>query len=442
MEFVQDRPGMPAFRDISSEDLLGRKLVDIDESACRSLLEGQRILVTGAAGSIGSELCRQILKYKPKMLLMLDNNESGLYELHNGLSHSEYVMESSSQFPHLKLLKAIVGSVTNRSKMNYVFDKFQPEIVFHAAAYKHVPMMEEQPDEALWVNVLGTKNLMELSSEYQVKCFVFVSTDKAVQPVCMMGATKWLGELMMMNPDSWSRRTRHTEGAERRRKKRPMRRAYATIGDEFGKTLYTAVRFGNVLSSRGSVVPAFEQQIRAGGPVKVTHPDMTRYFMSITEAVRLVIQAATFTNGQDIFMLDMGERIKIDDLARRLIRLRGARPGVDVPIIYTGIRPGEKLHEELMAPTETRQPTQHECIYRILRSHLVRPEELADEVDMLIPLAKEHNNEELMKRLQEFVAREEGQQPEGRVLSFKGPSTGKSVVDGDSTDSGMGRHAR
>ena len=441
IEFIHDRPGMPAFRDISSEDLLGRKMVDIDETACRSFLEGQRILVTGAAGSIGSELCRQIIKYKPKQLLMLDNNESGLYELHNGLSHTEYAIESVSQNPHSKLLRAIVGSVTNRSKMNFVFDKYRPNIVFHAAAYKHVPMMEDQPDEALWVNVFGTKNLMELSKEYGVKCFVFISTDKAVQPVCMMGATKWLGELMMMNPDSWSRRVMQTEAVERRRKKRPMNRAIGGVEDSPAqKTLYTVVRFGNVLSSRGSVVPAFEQQIRAGGPVKVTHPDMTRYFMSIVEAVRLVIQAATFTTGKDIFMLDMGERIKIDDLARRLIRLRGARPGIDVPIIYTGIRPGEKLHEELMGPTENRQLTQHECIFRIQKTHNVLPESLASEIDQLIPLAKEHNNEELMKRLQDFVAKEDGLQPEGRVLSFRGPSKGKTALDGD--DSGVGRHAR
>jgi FlaA1/EpsC-like NDP-sugar epimerase len=430
-EFVQDRPGMPAFRDISSEDLLGRKTVEIDESACRSLLEGRRILVTGAAGSIGSELCRQILRYGPKRILLLDNNESGIYELFNELSQSNHPgndrEDLENSYP--STFKALVCSVTNRSKMNQVFDKFHPEIVFHAAAYKHVPMMEEQPDEALWVNVLGTKNLVELSREYGVRTFVFISTDKAVQPVCMMGVTKWLGELMIMNPDAWARRERNETEAERRSKRR-LRITTAEQTD----TRYTAVRFGNVLSSRGSVVPAFEQQIRSGGPVKVTHPDMTRYFMSITEAVRLVIQSATLTKGQDVFMLDMGDRIKIDDLARRLIRLRGARPGIDIPIIYTGIRPGEKLHEELISPNETSHETRHQCIFRIQKNNRVDPEELAGQIDKLLPLAKEHRNEELGQHLQAFVTRAEDMKHPGRIFSFKSPVAGtKPVIDLDGT---------
>jgi FlaA1/EpsC-like NDP-sugar epimerase len=412
-EFLQSFPDVPPIRDISTEDLLGRKAVVTDELACRKLLAARRVLVTGAAGSIGSELCRQILSYGPSRLLLLDNNESGLYELCNSLER--IALSGGSTFQKetkAERIRSIVCSVTNRSKMNYVFQKFRPEIVFHAAAYKHVPLMEEQPDEAVWVNVLGTKNLVELSKEYGVTRFVFVSTDKAVRPVSFMGATKWLGELMIMNPEAWTQRPRNAGAQERRIS---GTRTPATPTEEVAEdgklvcraTLFTAVRFGNVLSSRGSVVPAFEQQIKAGGPVLVTHPEMTRYFMSITEAVSLIIQAATLTNGQDIFMLNMGEKIRIDELARRLIRLRGARPDIDIPIVYTGVRPGEKLHEELLGPKETRQPTQHPSILRINKNHVPSSYELADQVDELLKLGKAHKIEDLVERLQEFIARQD-----------------------------------
>lgn len=410
-EFLQSFPDVPPIRDISAEDLLGRKTVQIDEAGCRKLLEKHRVLVTGAAGSIGSELCRQILQYGPNRLMLLDNNESGLYELCNSLQRTTVL--DGAMVPGIKgdRIRSIVCSVTNRSKMNYVFQKYRPEIVFHAAAYKHVPLMEEQPDEALWVNVLGTKNLVELSREYGVRRFVFVSTDKAVRPVSLMGATKWLGELMIMNPSAWTERPRTAGALERRIS---GIRTSAHSGEEPAedgnsnrrRTLFTAVRFGNVLASRGSVVPAFEQQIKAGGPVLVTHPEMTRYFMSITEAVSLIIQAATFTKGQDIFMLNMGEKIKIDELARRLIRLRGARPDIDIPIVYTGVRPGEKLHEELLGANEIREATQHPSIFSINKSNVPTSEELANQVDELLKLGKAHKIEELVEHLQEFVAKE------------------------------------
>ena len=365
------------------------------------MLEGCRVLVTGAAGSIGSELCEQILSFNPQQLILLDNNESGLYEIHNHLKRLLAGQAITTRMTSADKLIPIVCSITNRSKMNFVFSKYRPEIVFHAAAYKHVPMMEDQPDEALWVNVYGTKNLVELSREYEVERFVFVSTDKAVQPVCMMGATKWLAELMIMNPDAWSRRGREAGAEERRKQQRtqPRHQVVETDSSNFEGTLYTAVRFGNVLASRGSVVPAFEQQIRAGGPVMVTHPEMTRYFLSIKEAVRLIIQAATFTQGCDIFMLHMGERIKIDDLARRLIRLRGARPDIDIPIVYTGIRPGEKMHEELVAPGESKLDTQHSRIFRIRKNQMPAPELLADEIDELQKLAKDHENADLADQI-------------------------------------------
>jgi FlaA1/EpsC-like NDP-sugar epimerase/HD-GYP domain-containing protein (c-di-GMP phosphodiesterase class II) len=419
MEFLELQSDAPPIRDVSSEDLLGRKIVEIDATACSKLLEGCRVLVTGAAGSIGSELCEQILAFNPQQLILLDNNESGLYEIHNHLKRVLAGQTIKARMTSADRLIPIVCSITNRSKMNFVFSKYRPEIVFHAAAYKHVPMMEDQPDEALWVNVYGTKNLVQLSREYEVERFVFVSTDKAVQPVCVMGATKWLAELMIMNPDAWSRREREA-GAEERRKQQRTGPRNSLAESNLQGTLYTAVRFGNVLASRGSVVPAFEQQIRAGGPVMVTHPEMTRYFLSIKEAVRLIIQAATFTQGCDIFMLHMGERIKIDDLARRLIRLRGARPDIDIPIVYTGIRPGEKMHEELVAPSESKLETQHPRIFRIRKNHMPPAELLAAEIDELHKLAKDHENADVAERLQKFVSLHEGQQPGGHTIMFRG----------------------
>src|SRR5262249_30955166 len=235
-------------------------------------------------------------------------------------------------------------------------------------------------------------------------------------------ATKWLAELMIMNPDAWSRREREANAQERRKHQRAGKKRLADENQDpnLRTTLFTAVRFGNVLASRGSVVPAFEQQISAGGPVMVTHPEMTRYFLSIKEAVRLIIQAATFTQNRDIFMLHMGERIKIDDLARRLIRLRGARPDIDIPIVYTGIRPGEKLHEVLVGPMETQTETQHPRIFRIRKNTIADPDMLAQRIDELQRFAKDHHNTELAEHLQEFVSSQEGKQPDGNIISFKG----------------------
>jgi FlaA1/EpsC-like NDP-sugar epimerase len=307
-------------RDITPTDLLGRQPHQIDETACRELIWGKVILVTGAAGSIGSELCHQLLNFQPRQLLMLDNNETGLHNLTISCRHSPLADLEAEERPATEI-KSIIADITNASKLEQIFKTYRPQIIFHAAAYKHVPLMEQQPDEAVRVNVLGTKIVSKLAARYAAECFVFISTDKAINPSSIMGATKRLGEMMIMN------------GVP-------------------GSTLFTAVRFGNVLGSRGSVVPTFTRQIELGGPVTVTHPEMTRYFMSVSEAASLVIQAATLTEGKDIFMLDMGQRIRIADLAHKMIRLRGLRPGQDIAIEYTGIRPGEKLYEEFLAPDE------------------------------------------------------------------------------------------
>jgi FlaA1/EpsC-like NDP-sugar epimerase len=291
------------------------------------------VLVTGAAGSIGSELCRQILRFSPRSLLALDNNETGLYELNLELHRD-------GRAP----LQLIMADVTDRQKVNRVFRQSRPEIVFHAAAYKHVPLLETCVDEALRVNVMGTIIVSEAARECRTERFVFISTDKAVNPCSVMGASKRFGELWM--------------------------KAVSRGSD----TVFTSVRFGNVIGSRGSVVPTFTRQIEMGGPVTVTHPDMARFFMSIPEAVSLVLQAAALGTRDEVFMLEMGDEVSIMELARRMIRLRGLRVGKDIEIAFTGTRPGEKLREQLAYDQENLEETEHPMIYRLKRSD--------DEVDI------------------------------------------------------------
>ena len=338
-------------RDLTIEDLLERTPMKIDELSCRQVIAGRVVLVTGAAGSIGSELCRQLVHLGPKRLVLVDNNETGLHELHLELQEALGPMTSVE-------LRPFLGDVTNRTKLRAIFQASRPEIVFHAAAYKHVPQMEINPDESIRVNVLGTVNLVELSDHFGVDRFILISTDKAVNPSCVMGASKRLGELWIAA--------------------RQQRMA----------TRLAAVRFGNVVGSRGSVVPLFQRQIERGGPVTVTDPRMTRYFMSIPEAASLIIQAGAFAKGGEIFMLDMGEPISIVNLAKKMIRLKGLRPGIDIPIKFIGIRPGEKLHEELSYQVESKQPTPHPKIYSLGNQGVPDPDYLAALVDHLDQLIR------------------------------------------------------
>jgi FlaA1/EpsC-like NDP-sugar epimerase len=321
-ELVNANKGTGFLRDVQPEDLIGRSVVSRHEAVDLSPITRKTILVTGAAGSIGSELSRQIMLYEPTKVILLDNNESGLHDL---------AIELASKFPKIQMTP-VLADITVQRSLDTVFSKYQPQIVFHAAAYKHVPLLEDYPGEAIRANIFGTLNLAQSAQKYAIERFVLISTDKAVKPSSVMGASKRICELVLY---MLSQRPENT-------------------------TLFTAVRFGNVLGSRGSVVPTFNRQIDNGGPVTVTHKDMTRYFMSIPEAVNLVIHAACMTEGKEIFILKMGEVVRIVELAERMIRLRGLRPYKDIDIKFTGIRPGEKMHEELFeseeVPTETLHP--------------------------------------------------------------------------------------
>lgn len=309
-------------REVSIEDILGRDPVSLDWDAIREGLSGKTILVTGGGGSIGSELCRQIAALQPAQLILLENSEYNLYALD---------MELGQRFPAVQLTNCL-GDVRDAAKVEQLFSELRPDVVFHAAAYKHVPMLEHQLREAVYNNVQGTRNVALAADRHGCSEFVLISTDKAVNPANVMGATKRVAEIFCQNLDGQS------------------------------QTRFITVRFGNVLDSAGSVVPLFREQIRAGGPVTVTHADMERYFMTIPEAALLILQSAVLGNGGEIFVLDMGEPVKIQYLAEQMIRLSGKEPGVDIVIVCTGLRPGEKLYEELFHEQEKLEHTQHKKI--------------------------------------------------------------------------------
>lgn len=338
--------GAPMLRNIQAEDLLGRQPLSWYDGVDVTPITHKSILVTGAAGSIGSELCRQMLDQNPTQLILLDNNETGLQDLYD---------ELATAYPTAHI-KPFLADITNRRSLSTLFETYAPQIVFHSAAYKHVPMLERYPEEAVRVNIEGTRNLASLAQEHDVERFVLISTDKAVNPSSVMGASKRVCELLM--------------------------HAFSLQGN--GRTRFTSVRFGNVLGSRGSVVPIFNRQIDAGGPVTVTDPRMTRYFMTIPEAVNLVIHAACLTEGDDLFMLRMGEVVRIVDLAERMIRLRGLVPHKDILIEHVGIRPGEKLHEELSSDFERTLPTAHPHIVELSSTkNGIQPHSFFDRLDSL-----------------------------------------------------------
>jgi FlaA1/EpsC-like NDP-sugar epimerase/lipopolysaccharide/colanic/teichoic acid biosynthesis glycosyltransferase len=352
-EALSDRQDAP-LRELRAQDLLGRAPVYMDEVGVRNVMANRVVLVTGACGSIGSELSRHILAFDPEQLVALDNNESGLYDLE---------IELRTAAPSARL-QVVVADVTDAQRIEEIFELYHPDVIFHVAAYKHVPLMEKFPQEALRVNVFGTWTILQAARRHGSAEFVLVSTDKAVNPTSIMGCTKRISELLVC-------------GAPR-----PQ-----------GRPVTAAVRFGNVLGTRGSVVPTFSRQIDLGGPLTVTHPDMTRFFMDVGEAASLIIQAAALTTGGDVFMLDMGDSIRVDDLARKMIRMRGLRPDVDVRIVYTGIRAGEKLHEELVHSVEEKSATGHPQIYRVDGGSSLNPAEasgLIQDVEQLLAPGIQH----------------------------------------------------
>lgn len=322
-EIIKDKKLFENLRDVEIEDILGRDPIKLDNKNIASLIKDKTILVTGGGGSIGSELCRQIMKYNPETLVMLDIYENSLYDIEQ---------ELKSKYPKAKI-NAVIASIRDKKRLEQIFEKYNPYLVFHAAAHKHVPLMENSPLEAIKNNVFGTYNVVNTCDKYKVKRFILISTDKAVNPTNIMGATKRLCEMIVQAKNKVS------------------------------ETEFVAVRFGNVLGSNGSVVPLFKKQIQEGGPVTVTHKEITRFFMTIPEAVELILQAITYANGGEIFVLDMGEPVKIYDLAVSLIKLSGYIPNEDIEIKITGLRPGEKLYEELLMGEEGLQKTSHNKIF-------------------------------------------------------------------------------
>jgi len=349
-------------KSIRIEDLLERDPIRLDEAQIGEHLRGKVVLITGAAGSIGSELARQCLRFNPQKLYLLDQAESPLHEL--DLEFSDRTDRPAYE--------VVMADVRNEDRMRNVFKTFCPHIVFHAAAYKHVPMMENNPSESLLTNVLGTKIVADLSDEFRVECFVFVSTDKAVNPTNVMGASKRIAEIYIQS-----------------------------LGKK-SSTKFITTRFGNVLGSNGSVIPRFKKQIEAGGPITITDPEITRYFMTIPEASQLVLEAASMGNGGEIFVFDMGESIRIVDLAKKMIQLVGLKEGKDIRIIYTGLRPGEKLYEELLANAENTLPTHHAQIL-IGKVREYAYEEVKVIIERLIQSFDTQNNELIVQRMKELV---------------------------------------
>ncbi|OQY01708.1 MAG: capsule biosynthesis protein CapD [Desulfobacteraceae bacterium 4572_123] len=364
-ELINGKVTVNTIREVDYRDLLGRDVIRLDEDKIGAYLQGQCVMVTGAGGSIGSELCRQIGRYKPDSIVMYERAESPLYEIEH---------ELKQDFGDIKTIP-VLSDIQNKEQLEKAFDAYGPQTVFHAAAYKHVPMLEMQPWKAVDNNIQGTANLVEITNKFNVERFVFVSTDKAVRPVNIMGASKRIAEMLIQSQN----------------------------GCGLSHTKFMTVRFGNVVGSVGSVIPLFKKQIKRGGPVTVTHPEVTRFFMTIPEACQLILQAGAMGKGGEIFLFDMGTSIKIDDMARDLIRLSGFEPDVDIKIEYIGLRPGEKLSEELVIEGEDVIPTSHEKIM-VLKGMDCNLEILNGNINTLIQIANDQNIEKIKAKLQKIVA--------------------------------------
>ncbi|WP_295648884.1 nucleoside-diphosphate sugar epimerase/dehydratase [uncultured Mucilaginibacter sp.] len=368
-QWIYGKLNMQQVKDLKIEDLLQRKPITIDTTTISEDIRGRRVLITGAAGSIGSEIVRQVMTYGPAMVILCDQAESPLHDMQ---------LEVQENYPDVPSV-IFIADIRNYQRMKGLFLNYRPEMVFHAAAYKHVPMMEDNPSEAVFTNVLGTKHVADLSVAFGASKFVMISTDKAVNPTNVMGATKRIAEIYIQ-----SLKSKHI------------------ANNEVIKTRFITTRFGNVLGSNGSVIPRFRSQIQKGGPITVTHPEIMRYFMTISEAVQLVLEAGVMGVGGEIYIFDMGKPVKISDLAMNMIRLAGLVPDKDIKITYTGLRPGEKLHEELLNQEELTLPTHHEKI-KIAKVITYPYQQVIDDIDELIALNKQNNNTALVEKMKMIV---------------------------------------
>jgi len=367
-ELIDGTVRLSQIREVSIEDLLRREPIHTDTAAVSGLLRNQRVLITGAGGSIGSELCRQILRCRPAELVLIGHGENSIFEIHH-----ELLIENRRMWKGDVTITPVIADIRFRERMLALFQEYRPQIVFHAAAHKHVPLMEVNPVEAITNNIFGTRNVVDAARTVDVERFVLISTDKAVNPTSIMGASKRAAELVVHQFG------KHANGA------------------------YMAVRFGNVLGSRGSVLLTFRKQIAAGGPVTVTHPEMRRYFMTIPEAVQLVLQAAVLGKGGEVFLLDMGEPVRIVDMATDLIRLSGFEVGRDIEIVYTGLRPGEKLYEELFIPGEQYERTRHEKVFIASNASHFVPDCLDETLAALEQAAQQNDRDAIVRCLRNLI---------------------------------------
>ena len=361
-DWINGELSFKQIKKIRIEDLLGRDVIELEKRKISGEIENKCILISGAAGSIGSEIVRQLSEYNVKKLILLDIAESGLYELQQELSTG---LEQVA-------FEVVIGDVRYKERMGKVFSTFRPNIIFHAAAYKHVPLMEDNPSESIFTNVNGTKIMADLSVKYNAEKFILISTDKAVNPTSVMGASKRVAEM------------------------------YVETLNNKSNVQFITTRFGNVLGSNGSVIPLFRKQIEKGGPLLVTHPEITRYFMTIPEACQLVLQAAAMGKGSEIFVFDMGESVKIQDLAIKMIKLSGLEPGKDIHIAYTGLRPGEKLYEEVLADQENTLPTDHHLLLKA-KTRNIDSSKTQKAIFELIDMYNTQDNESIVRKMKELI---------------------------------------
>jgi FlaA1/EpsC-like NDP-sugar epimerase len=393
-EILNGRVRVDSIRDIKIEDLLRREPIHIDIKKVSKFIKDKTVLITGSGGSIGSELCRQIFRCHPAKIILIGHGENSVFNIQQELEQLIQILKNNGQSViDIPQIYTFIADIRVRSRLEHAFERFKPDVIFHAAAHKHVPLMELNPAEAITNNVIGTRNLLQVALQYNVEHFVMISTDKAVNPTNVMGASKRVAEMLVLQAAKQS-----------------------------GKS-YVAVRFGNVLGSRGSVVPTFQKQILAGGPITVTHPDICRYFMTIPEAVQLVLQASVLGRGGEVLMLNMGEPVKIVDLAKELIHLSGYEVNKDIDIVFTGLRPGEKLFEELFIEGEEYEKTEHEKLLIVKNASQIIPSYLDITVETLLGVAAKNDADSIMLLLSQLVAGYKPKLPEEISLLEPGQFT-------------------